>query len=205
MLEYKHSIIELNRAMQETPTLTLVFIFFLLIAVIGLPIIWIIRKNRKKQLVGPEAGKAVVLAMIWIMLGFIPIVFLVESIPRVQDRLITALTNETLGDAADIVTAGEKILASEIEEQIGLDGVTDFTQVTSYDNTNRILRDQGTADRYYLFKATDVDNRYLVMRVELNSLANFTAPGTNGITELFYGNGTKTKAFLAEQGHEANF
>lgn len=190
--------------MQETPTLTLFLIIGLLIIAIAAPIMWIIRKNKKRQLQGPEAAKVVLIAMVFFMLAGIPIVFLVESIPRVQDRLVIALTNETLGDAENIVTAGEKILVSKIEQQIGFDGVTDFTQVTSYDNTNRILRDQGVVDRYYLFKAADVDDRYLVMRVELNSLANFTAPGTNGITELFYGNGTETKAFLAKQGYEAN-
>ncbi len=36
-------------------------------------------------------------------------------------------------------------------------------------------------------------------------MSNFTAPGTNGITELFYGDALKLKVYLVEGGHGAVF
>lgn len=181
-------------------TVEIVLTMLLLLVVIGGPIVWLVRKNKKKQLVGREGTKAVLIMSACMLLGGIPVVFLVQSMPSQQDKLITALTNEYMGDAKLAVTAGVVPEVNEIEEQVKADGVTNFVRVDSYNNNNPVLRERGVTDRYYSYRAIGADDRYLIMRVEVDGLGQLSAPGAYGVTEVFYGDRIAVQSFVDEQG-----
>lgn len=186
-------------------TIVIILTLLCLLLVIGGPIIWLIRKNKKKQLAGREGTKAVLIMTACMLLGGIPVVFLVQSIPSQQEQLITALTNEYLGDAKLAVTAGVVPEVNDIEEQAKADGVTNFIRVDTYNNNNPILRERGVSDRYYSYRAIGADDRYLIMRVEVDSLGQLSAPGAYGITEVFYGDRATAQSFVDEQGVSLQF
>lgn len=175
--------------------LTLIFVLL----AIGGPIVWLVRKNQKKQLVGREATKAVLIMTACMVLAGIPVVFFVQSMPSQQDKLIATLSNEYMGDAKLAVTAGAVPEVNEIEEQAKADGVTGFVRVDSYNNNNPVLRERGVSDRYYSYRAVGAENRYLIMRVEVDSLGQLSAPGAYGITEVIYGDRSEAQSFTNSQ------
>lgn len=181
-------------------TVEIVLTLILVLLAIGGPIVWLVRKNKKKQLVGREGTKAVLIMTACMLLAGIPVVFFVQSMPSQQDKLIAALTNEYMGDAKLAVTAGVVPEVNEIEEQAKADGVTGFVRVDSHNNNNPVLRERGVSDRYYSYRAAGAEDRYLIMRVEVDSLGQLSAPGAYGITEVFYGDQTTAQSFIDKQG-----